>query len=229
MGGRVGYGNSLIPLNYSAVQVSLAFFCGERIIRSWGDALQYLPHVVNQPLRGNPVDVFLKLKWRIKMSDNKTVKFLSVATVDGKIIFTLGNGKTIAFDPNEVPKEVQVQALLHGFKQKIADSIAGLSKGEQYAEAYAELADVTASLIKGDWYRRGGGDGGQLVADLAEAIAGIKKCSIATALAAVQKADADQRKVWMKNKAVAGAMAELRAARLKAAAESEDEVEIDGL
>lgn len=161
------------------------------------------------------------------MSENKTAKFLSVVQTGAVLHFNLGNGKVLAFDTNECASGVREQAAMHGFKQKIADSVAGLSKGEQYAEAYAELADVMQSLREGEWNRRGSG-GGQTLQDLIEAIAGIKKQPVEKVAAAVQKADAEQRKVWAKNPAVAAAMAAARTARLKAAAKGQsEELEID--
>ena len=161
------------------------------------------------------------------MSENKTPKFLSVVQAGSVLHFTLGNGKTLAFDSNECAGGIREQAAMHGFKQKIADSVAGLSKGEQYAEAYAELADVMQSLREGEWNRRGTG-GGQVMQDLIEAIAKIKKQPVEKVAAAVQKADAEQRKVWAKNPAVAAAMTEAKAKRLKEAAkEQSGELEID--
>jgi len=158
---------------------------------------------------------------------NATPKFLSVTQSAEGLVFALGNGKTIAVSVATMPAAIREQAMLHGFKQKIADSVAGLSKGEKYAEAYAELADVVSSLAEGEWFRRGGGNGGQIVQDLIAAIAKLKKSTVERVAVAVAKADEETRKGWMKNPAIAAEMAELKAKRLKAASREAEQAEVE--
>lgn len=163
------------------------------------------------------------------MTENKTPKFLAVAEGEHGLLFNLGNGKSITFDVSKCTADVQEKAMYHGFKQKIADSVAGLSKEQKYSEAFAELSDVIATLYGGEWNRRASGTGGQVVADLAAALAKLKKVDYEKAFAAVQKADDETRKAWMKAPAIKGAIAEIVSARLKAAAKADTSDILDSI
>lgn len=158
---------------------------------------------------------------------NLTSKFLTVSQSNGGLVFELGNGKKLTFNPSEVGQQVREQAELHGFNQKIRDAAAGFSKTSDYSGAFAEMADVIESLKAGEWNRRGGGGAGQAMQDLAAAIAKIKGCGEEVAMAAVRKADPEQRKAWLKNGKVALAVQEIQSARLKMQAANAEDIDIE--
>jgi hypothetical protein len=164
-----------------------------------------------------------------KTDGNATPKFVTVAVDNAgeAILFQLGNGKQIAFDASKCDEATRHYAMMHGFKQKLSDGYASMSKDSKFAEAYAELADIIGNLYESNWFRRGGGTGGQIVTDLATAIAELKACEFNTALAAVMKADDEQRKTWLKNKKVVAIVASLKLARLESAGDDAEEIEVD--
>lgn len=159
---------------------------------------------------------------------NATPKFLTVQeSVDGVLDFTLANGKSVQARYDDLSPAMQRKCGIHGLNQKMRDGTASLSKGQQYAEAYAELVDIYASLKAGEWFRRGSGNGGQVVQDLIAAIAKLKKATPEAVAAAYAKASEEQRKEWAKNPAVAKVMADLKTARLAAAAKDAPELDIN--
>ncbi len=62
--------------------------------------------------------------------------------------------------------EIINRTALHGFSQKLGDSYSGL---QSVAEAKIAMHGVLASLVAGDWNRKGGSTGGIWVAALARA------------------------------------------------------------
>lgn len=163
-----------------------------------------------------------------KANDNGG-KFLEVKVAGSKLAFIFGDGGRVEFYPGQCSDEIRQQAMWHGFNQKIRDSAAGFSKEKDYAGAREEMQAVIDALYHGAWKRQGGGAGaGVVMADLATAIAQMKGVDFERAMAAVEKANDEQRKGWMKNAKVQQLMAEAKAKRLAAATtDADDNLDID--
>lgn len=159
--------------------------------------------------------------------DNKQ-KFLEVKTNGGRLVFVLGNGQKLIFDPAQCNEDIRQQAMFHGFNQKIRDAAAGFSKEKDFAGAIGDMNAVMEALYGGDWNRKGGATGTNLE-DLANAIARFKNVTFERAMAAVAKGTPEQRAEWMKNKTVAAFAAQARADRLAAAIATNEapDLEID--
>lgn len=135
-----------------------------------------------------------------------------------ELSITFGNGQELAFALSDLSPEIQKQLALHGLSQKLGDSYAGV-KGN-FAEAINNVNSVFASLKSGDW-STAGEEARPRLAELAEAIASIKKVPIEKAMAAVEKATDDQRKGWRSNAQVKAAIAQNRAVKAQKALEGQ--------
>ena len=164
-------------------------------------------------------------------------KFIEVKVASGRLVFALGNGTRIEFDPARVSDDIRKQAMFHGFNQKIKDAAAGFSKANDFAGAAKAMGAVIDALHDNSWNRKGGGERGVDLEDLATAISRVRNVDFEKAYSAVSKAEPTARKAWAANARVAQIMAELRLERAKAAAESatddglpefEDETEAGG-
>lgn len=160
--------------------------------------------------------------------DSSGNKFIEVKIAGGKLVFALGDGQKIVFDPAECDDDIRRQAEFHGFNQKIKDAAAGFSKEKDFDGAFEAMNTVCESLRARIWNRQGGGAGaGANMMDLAKAIAVIKGCSEEKALNAVEKAKDEDRKTWMKNARVAALVADFRAKRLAEAVKGTEELDIE--
>lgn len=164
------------------------------------------------------------------MAEEKKVPFCSKEyDVDtGLCSFTFGDGTIVDFNLSEATGEAARILPLHGVMQKGGDSYAG-AKGD-FAAGIAALRDVLDNLRAGIWKGgRGEGESRPRLGELAEAIARIKSVPVEQALAAVEKATDEQRKVWRSNAKVKSVIATLRAeAAAKALEESaEKDLEIE--
>lgn len=76
--------------------------------------------------------------------------------VTGDVItltFPREGGKTVTFDTAKANPEMRAKAMLHGFKQKLGDSAAGSEAG------YADVQAVADRLLEGEWGKeREGGE-----------------------------------------------------------------------
>jgi len=155
-------------------------------------------------------------------NDNRTPRFLTVTEVDeNTLVFTFGNGRSLTFDATKTEATAH-KAKMHGYKQKLSDVTARFSREKDYTGAYAEMADVIETLYNKDWNRGRAAGGGKLELLIA-AIARIRNAPLDKVTVAVQHATEETRAAWLANKAIGAAMAEIRAERLKSAAdEGED-------
>lgn len=139
-------------------------------------------------------------------------RFLQKIRVENTLIFALGNGKRIVFNPANCTEKIRDVAMYHGFSQKIGDSVSGMSKGEEYSAAMARMGAVIEALEAGHWNVGKTEELGSLI----EAIASVKKLDVALVEKAVIEASAEQRKAWAAHKAVRAKMLQIEADRLKA-------------
>ncbi|MFM6926975.1 MAG: hypothetical protein ACKOX6_00835 [Bdellovibrio sp.] len=157
----------------------------------------------------------------------KKVKFLEVTSIVGGLKFTFGNGMERRIVFSDFNQSINEQARAHGFNQKLRDTTAGFSKEWNYDGALEKFDATLQGMLDGEWNRSGGGVAGQQMKDLAAAIAEIRSVDIDRAMAAVTKAEPDQRKAWMKNASIAKIMARIALERAESA--ESDDVEGDGL
>jgi len=153
----------------------------------------------------------------------KVAKFLSKEVGGSEVRFNLGNGQGFVAALADFNDNMRNQLALHGLSQKIGDSAAGCAKDKAYGAAFAAMTAVYDALKAGKWGADRENTGGQLVADLIQAIAKLKKMDAEAVGAAVRAADEATLKTWMKNAKICAAMADIKAARLKAAAKEADE------
>ncbi len=135
--------------------------------------------------------------------------------VEGKLVWTFGDGKTAQIDPNELSDEIKTAAMLHGLKQTISDAYSGIkTAGESYT-----FAQVRIDTLKGgEWSSRGrAGEGNN---DLAQAVSNISGKGIADVVALIGALDEAQRKTLAKKPQVAAEVAKLKAERLAKAVDS---------
>lgn len=148
--------------------------------------------------------------------------------LDDKVLYiTFGNGTKLECAVSELPPEMQVQLMLHGAAQKVGDSFAGV-KGN-FSQGIQNAKDVIEQLKAGEW--RGGGDEARpRLAELASAIARIRglndEAGLQKVTAAVEAADDEQRKKWRSNAQVKAMIAQQRAEKQAAIAESSPKEEL---
>lgn len=157
----------------------------------------------------------------------KKVKFLEVNKINGGLKFAFGNGVTRSIILADFDDKIRDAAMEHGFNQKLRDTTAGYSKEWDYEGALEKFDATLQALYDGDWNRSGGGVAGQQMKDLATAIAELRGASFDKAMAAVEGANPDQRKTWLKNAKIAQIVTRLVAERAASAAETADDIEID--
>jgi len=157
--------------------------------------------------------------------DEKKIPFLDKTIGEGSVTFTLGNGQSVVVLKSDVSPENWERAALHGISQRLGDACANLSKGKEYGKALEALEELKAQLAQKEWTKGREAGNKQQIEDLIEALAKLKKVPAEVVRAAVEKADADKRKSWISNKAIALEMAQIKAARLKKEAKGNSSVD----
>jgi len=75
---------------------------------------------------------------------------------------TLPEEKPLVFKTEDLPgtpaTETKEQLMLHGLKQKLADSISGLSKSHSILEQQEVMGTVWENLVQGNWTVRKAGE-----------------------------------------------------------------------
>lgn len=146
------------------------------------------------------------------------VKFCEKSVENGVAKFTFGNGTVLTLDPADLSADIQEDLMFHGALQKIGDSYAG-AKGN-YDEAVASARSVIEQLLAGEWKAaRAAGEAKPRGTELASAIAQIKGIELAAAVAAVEAMSDEQRKAVRNHPKIKVVIAELRAAKLRKAAD----------
>jgi hypothetical protein len=164
----------------------------------------------------------------IMAAAEKKVKFLEVKEITGGLKFAFGNGMERRIVFSDFNQTINEQARAHGFNQKLRDTTAGFSKEWNYDGALEKFDATLQAMLDGEWNRSGGGVAGQQMKDLATAIAEIRGVDVEKAMAAVTKAEPDQRKAWAKNASIAKIMARLALERAESAESDEgDDLDID--
>jgi hypothetical protein len=154
-------------------------------------------------------------------------KSYDVAT--GILTFTADDeAKTIqTLDTNELSDAIKLQAMLHGFSQKIGDSYASAGSQDN-PEAYAiEQVKETIAQLKNDAWRAAGGGGGPKFGLLVTALAEVTGQTLDEAKAFVDAlGDGDEAKQKKELKELQAkpkiklAMAKIKAKRAAAAVEA---------
>lgn len=96
------------------------------------------------------------------------MKFVKRTIRDGHIaVITLGDGRSIEADFNDLAYEMQLASGTHGLKQKLGDGTSSFSKAKDYDGAYTEVVAIRDSIvIDGVWNRKGSSAGAR---DIVEA------------------------------------------------------------
>ena len=159
--------------------------------------------------------------------EQKKVPFLD-KTIDCEkqtVTFKLGNGLELIVKKEDVSPENWERAAMHGISQRLGDACANLSKGKEYGKAMEALEELKQQLGTKDWTKGREAGNRQQIEDLIEALSKLKKLDIEIVRAAVDKADAEKRKSWISNKAIAAEMAEIKSKRLKKEAKGNQTVD----
>lgn len=147
----------------------------------------------------------------------------TVNAAAGKVEFLLGNGQKLVASLTDFDEETLRQFTLHGISQKIGDSCANLAKGREFRLAFEAMQETFEGCVEGSWNKGRQSN----FADLISALAQLKGLPQDDVGKVVLEATDEQRKVWLSNKAVKAAIAELVAARKKAQAEDADELDFE--
>lgn len=133
------------------------------------------------------------------------------------LTFEWADESDTSYDLSMYPPEIVEMLATHGLKQKLGDSYSGATNnGWDIDRCKAEVADVSASLVGGDWNRKGGGgsSGGIWV----EALARATGETVEAALEAWNEMDDEVRTETKKHPQVKLAKAEIDMERAKAKA-----------
>lgn len=126
----------------------------------------------------------------------KTIVRNEDGTPTGIIVFEFDDKTTEQFDLSKVNDSTKLNALMHGFSQKIGDSYAGAAKSENpLAYAKEAVKDTIAQLYAGDW-RAAREGGGPRITDLAVALSRLTGKTAEESQAFVDTLDDDQKKAW---------------------------------
>lgn len=92
---------------------------------------------------------------------------------DGHIaVITLGDGRSVEADYNELGDAMQLASGVHGLKQKMGDGTSSFSKAKDYDGAYAEVVAIRDSIVNDSvWNRKGGGAGARDIVEATLAVA----------------------------------------------------------
>lgn len=153
----------------------------------------------------------------------KVVPFLKKNVLQDGVEFILGNGQKLVARLEDFDAETLTKFTLHGMSQKIGDSCANLAKGREFRLAFEAMQETLDGCREGNWNKGRQSN----YADLITAMANIKGLPRADVERVVLESTEEQRKTWLSNKAVKAAIAEMVAARKKAAAEDADELDFE--
>lgn len=136
------------------------------------------------------------------------------------LTLTFADGDQLILSPSMVAGEIQMHAMMHGFKQKLVDAAAiarntDTGKAATLADKKAAVGEVYARLLAGEWnkVREGGGNvGGLLLAALVRLYPGKPADDLKAWLDG--KTDAEKAALRVSPK-VAPIIAEIKAERVK--------------
>jgi|SRR6478609_6945787 len=132
--------------------------------------------------------------------------------VEGKLVWTFGNGQTAEIDPDTLTAGIRHAAMMHGLKQTISDAYSGIKTA---SEAYTFAQVRIDTLVGGEWSSRGkAGEGNN---DLVQAVVNISGKTLAECMALIGQLDEAQKKALAKKPQVMAEVARLKAERLAAA------------
>lgn len=146
-------------------------------------------------------------------------KFLQVAYEGRVVTFTLGNGRKLVCDIDELNDDMRAAAMVHGVNQKVRDSAAGYSKDGDFAGAMRAMSGTWDNLVNGLWNAKGTSGESDLVAAVAE----LKGLPIDEAAAIIDGLDDDQMKALRGKPTVKAKILEIKAARAAKVAEAADD------
>lgn len=131
--------------------------------------------------------------------------------------FVLGNGVEVQARLDRIPADTVLELAWHGLSQKVGDAAAGFSKIRDFSGAFGAMQQVVDNLETGVWSTRGQGGG---TSDLVAAICELRGIDVAQAQAVVDGMDEEQMKKVLAHPRIKSQIADLKAARLAAAAEN---------
>lgn len=144
------------------------------------------------------------------------------ATIDGSdLTIAFAHGEELSLSAGELSNEIKTRALMHGLKQKVCDSFAGLKTPQ---EALEKASAVVEALLNGDWTTRTEGEGSPRVTQLARALSMVLGKPIEEAVEVISGLSDERKKLLGKNKDIKVAIAKIREEEARRAAEeAEDE------
>jgi hypothetical protein len=128
----------------------------------------------------------------------------------------------LVFDVTQLSDDIKTKALIHGVRQKIQDSYAGVDADKAYVAANA----VAQAMLDGNWSTRTEGTGGGVRTSLlAEALARATGQALDACIAAISTMDDDTKKSVRSHPQVKKAMMEIKLERAREELENLDENE----
>ena len=147
------------------------------------------------------------------------IKKAAVKVVEGKLVWAFDGGDTFTVDSDKFSKEVQELAMLHGLKQKLSDSYAGVKTAREAQQVFEGLLKA---LEQGSWTQGRSASGGIWVEALARAV----KVSLEEALEKWNSMEEEKQKDLKKHAQIKLAKQELELERAQKAAEGEGPLDI---
>lgn len=146
------------------------------------------------------------------MSASKLSKVVSIETAC--VTFTVAGVGEVSGCLNDFPQEIVHQLALHGLSQKVGDAAA--SKDIQGETALAVMQTVVDNLREGKWGKVRTAGTSKDAALYVEAVARLRKITVAEAAGLIDGLDEDQVKALRKVSAVQDMVALIKAERIKA-------------
>jgi len=137
-----------------------------------------------------------------------SIKKAVVSTFDHSLSFKFASGKTVNIETSDLTDEICQKALIHGLKQKLADSYSGVKTDHEVEAAFEATLN---SLLTGSWNAGRSSLGGIWVEALARA-AGV---SVEEAAQKWRELEEEAQKDLKKNAQIKQAKAEIELERAK--------------
>ncbi len=142
-------------------------------------------------------------------------KKASTQEVEGGLAITFSSGDVLEAALAQLPDDIVGRLALHGLKQKLNDSHAGIASA---AEAFKIATGVLGRLVAGDW--KVVREGGSKITALAEAVSRVTGRDVAECISVVNELDKDSKSALRKRKDIKAALAQIAAERAEKAAQN---------
>jgi hypothetical protein len=163
-------------------------------------------------------------------TSSKKVADITTDIMGSKLTITVSNGEFIELDVTKLSPAMQLQAMLHGMKQKIVDAAAiprntETGKSATISDKYEAMLEVANRVMFGEWNKaRGDGSGKGSKSYLCEALMELYKKDRATVTNFLKGKSADEKAALSANAKVVAIVARLQAEKVAASGIDSDAI-----